>query len=117
MTRIYRIARHNAFSVGLYTAETARYHMQDCLRHPLPYEDDGVCDLWKELGMDLYFGFRSKAQLKFWVHKKAWREELSHEGYVVYVVEPLGDYALGDTQAVFHKNMCRICGKLSLVDV
>lgn len=114
MTLVYRIAKKDSFSEGLYTSNVScnLFDLGGC--HPEPRKDTGIAAIWKELGTELLFGFGSISQLMQWVHKEEWRKGLDLEGYIIYVVKPLGAYAIGETQAVFRIREYEILNTISL---
>lgn len=80
-------------------------------RHPAPYEDktfvkNAEKQGWEggSFGVQHFFGFSSKSQLKRWLHKKAWLLWLCANGFVLCEYTVLRSDAIkGESQAVFVK--------------
>ena len=94
-------------------------------RHPGPNDDAAIKDAWSKgsyngLHREYFFGFKSLDQLRQWIYKTEWRQELHDTGYEIHIWEAkacvntnyMGDtdrfkgtevrpYLQGDTQMVF----------------
>lgn len=84
-------------SGGDYRAKCS-YEMEDFEKHPTPHSDELLCD---HMSKGMYFGFNSIYQLKQWVYKQKWRQELQDEGFEIRVYKALGVH--GIQQSIFLK--------------
>ncbi len=114
---IYRI--ENKEGEGLYTAfpvgSYPRIEMNEDKRHPPPFDDDKIRQTWTDLLDRLNFGFASMDQLRFWVYKREWREDLHKKGMSIKRITANGVH--GDTQAVFLPETRKDIETISLLDV
>jgi hypothetical protein len=117
LVTIYRV--EDATGEGLYSAfdpgTYPRVEMQDEKRHPVPLDDDKISPVWLKLQDKLNFGFASLDQLRFWVYKRVWREDLHKYGLSIKKIKAKG--VLGDTQAVFLPETREDIETISLLDV
>lgn len=104
MAAFFRV--QNKQGLGLYTAQTAKVHLQELnTKHPSPNRDS---KLMEALGVDnfLYhptfgrfrFGFTSTEQTLRWIYNREWLASLKDEGFALYEYDcPI---FAGNTQAV-----------------
>lgn len=117
---IYRVEKENG--QGLYRDNDYpfSYEMVDSMRHPLPSDDALLSIFWNALSYEsmakFHFGYSSIEQLKSWVYRTSWREEIDKAGFRVNVYET-ENYKTGDTQAVFVKSKSKFVNSLSLLDI
>lgn len=100
MKKIYRV--QNDRNEGLYSY--AVINEDNCIRHPLPHEDEVLYIQLKEgvIFEQHLFGFGSMQQFHNWLYKDSWKENLKDVGFAIYVYECEEAY-IGRTQAVFNK--------------
>lgn len=72
-------------------------------RHPMPHNDQGLFAFYDDGFMPEkhQFAFGSIQQLKFWIYRREWREELEADGFTIKMI--CADAIVGDTQAIFDK--------------
>lgn len=106
MTKIYRVHQEGDVHRGLYRCDTmVDMELQECIRHPTPDQDAALSDFWCSMDWlkqgNYYFGFKSIAQLKSWIYRQEWRDQLHLDNVVISIIE-CDEAHLGDTQAVFN---------------
>ena len=123
MDRIYRFAHRSKIKKGMYQQDHVKTYCQDTdRRHPQPYDDIKLYDFYEDIFTDkMTFGFVSREQAAFWLHRDDVREGLGDDGYVVYVMENATgkrgvDYELGDTQAIFDPIHFNLVEKVGVLD-
>lgn len=102
---VYRI--ENAAGEGMYRAgkhPDCTSQMQNGPHHPTPWEDAKLSSDWQAISnrSAFSFGFGTVEQLKAWVYRMDWRQELQDAGFAMYLYDSTEVYT-GDTQAVFIK--------------
>jgi len=112
---IYRVENNN--KEGMYGGSDVpcSWEMVESKTHPSPYEDDKIKPFWDRHSKDLQFGFSSIQQLRFWIYKKEWREQLDASGFHISVIIAKG--AHGDTQSVFLPTTRKDIKTISLLDI
>ena len=110
MVKVLRVESEDR--VGMYAYRDVNYdqpeciyNMQDSMRHPSPDEDAALSRLWAEFSGDgthreWSFAFTDMNQLRNWIYKTEWRNELAKFGLKISVYE-VTHYHLGDTQCIF----------------
>lgn len=81
------------------------WDMQSPSNHPLPNEDAALSSVWndfrvKGIHREWSFGFSDLKQLRNWIYRSEWRDELARTGFMISVYDAK-DYHLGDTQCIF----------------
>lgn len=119
-TLLYRVAHMSTICTGLYESGTAIGQLCNPGRHPMPYDDAKLEHFYnRKFRCTMRFAFGSLDQLRFWIYSKEIRAKLSEQGFVIYMIEPLGergeDWQIGDTQAIFSEH--REVGILNLEDI
>jgi hypothetical protein len=125
MTSIYRVAAAKDAALGLYSYTwfeddgVQLYDMQT--RHPAPSDDRELQGAWDDAGRstdsygnrDLWYGFASIEQLKFWIYTEEARDVIAERGLVIYVYDAEEAY-IGATQATFNPETARHVETLDL---
>lgn len=116
---IYRV--ENQRGVGMYKAYAkACYAMVGSDRHPSPNDDAELRPAWHQLlNEGLYrhynFGFATLDQLRSWIYKDEWREELDRKDFYAMCYYVPDEYMhIGATQAIFRKDKARHIGQFLL---
>lgn len=106
MVKVLRV--ENDERVGMYASRVGVeciYEMQSPSNHPSPDEDAALKDIWAEFQKDgthreWHFGFSDLRQLRSWIYRTEWRDELASFGMMISIYE-VKNYHLGDTQCIF----------------
>lgn len=128
MAKVFRV--ENEAGKGMYSIRNADgdspdyfWEMSNNTNHPSPRDDIGLKDLWiKAYNEGTYrewnFGFRDLPQLRNWIYRQEWRDEIvSVGGFIsVYEVDDR-DYAAGDTQCIFRKEFAKKIDTITFEDI
>jgi hypothetical protein len=110
MVKVVRV--ETAMRVGMYSYRDVDnnkpaciYDMQSSANHPSPEEDAALSTIWNKLYRDgthreWSFAFSDLKQLRNWIYRSEWRNELAGCGLMISVYE-VEHYHLGDTQCIF----------------
>jgi hypothetical protein len=90
---------------SVYPKPDCIYSMQSASNHPTPEEDAALRDNWYKISRanthrEWYFGFSDLKQLRNWIYRTEWRDELTARGLKISVYE-VTHYHIGDTQSIF----------------
>lgn len=134
MAKLFRIenaAREGMYYAGCGCAEDMQPYAYDgaSMRHPKPEDDSALVEAIRLKNLPhndtcsgwgaYHYGFSSIDQLKMWVHRASWRQDLDGEGFKLSIYEVADEhFAAGDTQAVVLKDQPRtLIQQLNLLDI
>jgi hypothetical protein len=109
MVKVLRVETLDGIGMYLYAANDGcsyMYEMTEIKNHPCPYEDAALAPIWKHLddSRSWNFGFIDLAQLRNWIYRQSWRDELSNTMKISIYEVDAKDFHTGDTQCIFKKH-------------
>lgn len=98
------------------------YEMTEASNHPNPLEDAALFPTWVEIGYEdrskWNFGFVDLAQLRNWIYRQSWRDELKKHNFMISIYEvDTKNFHAGDTQCIFIKTNATLIERFSFDEI
>jgi len=113
MVKVLRVETESGVGMYVYRASSNTSYIHEMIEpknHPCPYEDAALAPIWVDLDdrSSWNFGFIDLAQLRNWIYRQSWRDDLVKNGMMISVYE-VGrkDFHAGDTQCIFIKKKAK----------
>lgn len=130
MVKVLRV--ENSEGIGMYACRIwdkemgsyprYTYEMTEASNHPNPLEDAALFPVWVELGYKnrskWNFGFVDLAQLRNWIYRQSWRDELKKYHFMISIYEvDAENFHAGDTQCIFIKKNATLIERFSFDEI